>query len=403
VNLLELGSSLDVLIDHRGKTPKKLGGDFESAGVPVASALLVRDGRLDLSQARFVSPELYRKWMPEPVRRGDVILTSEAPAGRVARVLTDDPLVLGQRLFCLRGKTGVLDSGYLYYALQFQPVQSSILGHSTGTTVVGIRQSALRQVRIPAPAFPQQQAIAEVLGALDDKIAANTALVTTSLALVNAEFAQRFGVRALDLPLGEIAHVVDCLHSKKPEQQAEGPTLMQLNNVRDDGLVEHNPVYSISSEDYANWSRRFETRPWDLVITNVGRVGAVARIPTGYVAALGRNMTGIRPRNVAESGSYIAAALKSVAVRHEIDQRTDAGSVMSALNVRNIPLLRLPASSPDERRSFHQLAAPLFLRADQTLRENAALTAVRDALLPHLMSGKLRVRDAEKIAADAGA
>lgn len=403
MNCLVLGDSLEVLLDHRGKTPKKLGGDFALTGVPVASAQLVRGGRLDLSEARYVSAEMYAKWMPERTKRGDVILTSEAPAGRVARVLSDDPLVLGQRIFCLRGKAGVLDSGFLYYALQSQAVQASILSHSTGTTVMGIRQSALRTVQIPAPSFAEQQAIAEVLSAFDDKIAANTILVNTLLDYVNAEFSRRFGARALDVPLGRLAEVVDCLHSKKPERLTQGPTLMQLNNIRDDGLVDRNAEYPVSAEDYARWSRKFETRAWDLVITNVGRIGAVARIPQQYRVALGRNMTAIRPAESAESGAFLAAALLSSAVRREIEQRTDAGSVMNALNVRSVPLLRLQASTPSERRAFQECAGPLYEMADATLVESASLAEARDALLPQLVAGKLRVRDAAAAASVAGA
>ena len=171
--------------------------------------------------------------------------------------------------------------------------------------------------------------------------------------------------------------------------------LMQLNNIRDDGLVDRTSAYCISPEDYVEWSRRFETRAWDFVITNVGRIGAVARIPRGYAVALGRNMTGIRPKSPAESGSFIAAALLSSAVRREIDQRTDAGSVMNALNVRSVPLLRLQDSSLSERVAFHEFASPFFENADTALSESASLAAARDALLPSLLSGKLRVRDPE--------
>ena len=98
---LVLGDALEVLMDHRGKTPKKLGSEFVESGVPVVSAILVKDGRLDLAGARFVDEATCQRWMSVPTRKGDVLLTSEAPLGRVARVETDAPLVLGQRLFGL--------------------------------------------------------------------------------------------------------------------------------------------------------------------------------------------------------------------------------------------------------------------------------------------------------------
>jgi type I restriction enzyme S subunit len=147
-----LGELLEVLIDHRGKTPKKLGGDFVSVGIPVASAVNVKSGRLLFEGApRCVTPEMFERWMPVRLRAGDVLLTSEAPLGEVARVVSDEPLVLGQRLFGLRGRPDVLDSGYLYYALQWRPIQDRLLARSTGTTVHGIRQSELVRVSMPVP------------------------------------------------------------------------------------------------------------------------------------------------------------------------------------------------------------------------------------------------------------
>ncbi|OCG73470.1 restriction endonuclease subunit S [Microbacterium sediminis] len=166
---------------------------------------------------------------------------------------------------------------------------------------------------------------------------------------------------------------------------------MQLDNIRDDGLVDTSKRYTITEDDYRKWSAKFATQPWDHVITNVGRIGAVARIPQGFVAALGRNMTGIRPNDPTESGAFICAALQAPAVRREIELRTDAGTIMNALNVRSIPHLRLPKSSADERRRFHSLVAPRLILMDHALQESQRLAALRDVLLPELLSGRIRV------------
>ncbi|MDQ0613480.1 type I restriction enzyme S subunit [Microbacterium sp. W4I4] len=323
--------------------------------------------------------------------------------GAVSRVPSTVPLGrLTQDTVRLQIVDPCIDAMYLYWLLQSPTYRAYCRAHGTGTTNLDLSRNDFLAFEFRLPPLPEQQAIAEVLGALDDKIAANVTKVTLLLEVVSAEFTKRFGDRRLDIELGTLAEIVDCLHSKKPERVSAGRMLMQLNNIRDDGLVDDATTYSIAEQDYDRWSARFETRAWDFVITNVGRIGAVARIPVGYVAALGRNMTGIRPRDADESGSFIAAALLSSAVRREIEQRTDAGSVMNALNVRSIPLLRLQESSAVERATFHEVAAPLLESADTTLAENRALAAARDALLPKLMSGALRVKDAAKITEEAG-
>lgn len=114
MNSRSLADVIETLVDYRGKTPAKLGGSFSRSGVPVVSALHVKHGRLSLENARRVPHDLFERWMKTPLRKGDVILTSEAPLGEVARVADDEPLVLGQRLFALRPKAEVLDGDFFY-------------------------------------------------------------------------------------------------------------------------------------------------------------------------------------------------------------------------------------------------------------------------------------------------
>jgi type I restriction enzyme S subunit len=247
------------------------------------------------------------------------------------------------------------------------------------------------------PPIDEQRRIAEVLGALDDLIEVNRELVENLLATVNVEFERRFGQRELSLRLDALASVIDCLHSKKPDRVTSRHRLLQLSNILDSGQLDVDDIYGISAEDYIRWTKNIETREWDCVITNVGRVGAVARIPAGVAAALGRNMTAIRPKAPEKDGAFILAALLSRPVRREITLKTDSGTVMDALNVKNIPSLRLPEASPGERSEFHAFARPLLQAADSLKNEITETQETRDELLPLLMSGRVRV--AEGVAA----
>jgi type I restriction enzyme S subunit len=165
-----LAEAMDKIIDHRGRTPKKLGGEFADAGVPVISAKNIRNGRLVLNEVRYVDESLAERWMPEPLQLGDVLLTSEAPLGEAAYLKNGSHYVLGQRLFALRPNPETFHSRYLYYLLRWGAVRRSIDARATGTTAQGIRQSELQRVRLPVAPLPVQRAIAGVLGPLDDKI-----------------------------------------------------------------------------------------------------------------------------------------------------------------------------------------------------------------------------------------
>ena len=161
------------VIDYRGRTPKKLGGDFADEGIPVVSAKNVKNGSLDFSEGiRYVSPEMYERWMSKKLKKGDVLLTSEAPLGKAILLTNETNYCLGQRLYGLRVDSTKLDSRFFYFLLISEPVQRELRARATGTTAKGIKQSELLRVHIEFPSLPEQRAIAHILQAINEKKAA---------------------------------------------------------------------------------------------------------------------------------------------------------------------------------------------------------------------------------------
>ena len=159
---------LDSIIDYRGKTPKK-----SENGIKTLSAKSVRDGYIDYSQCYYISKEEYDRFMVRGFPKvGDVLMTTEAPLGLLARLDRDD-IALAQRLITLRGKENVLDTGYLYYYLRSPVGQGKIKERQTGTTVTGIKQAEFRKIEIALPSIDIQRKVARLLGGLDEKILVN--------------------------------------------------------------------------------------------------------------------------------------------------------------------------------------------------------------------------------------
>jgi len=160
--------ALDALIDYRGKTPQK-----SDEGIMTLSAKSVRDGYIDYSQCYFISREEYNHFMVRGFPKvGDVLLTTEAPLGVTARLDRND-VALAQRLLTLRGKSGVLDTGYLYYYLRSPIGQAKLKARQTGTTVTGIKQAEFRKIEIDLPPIDIQRKAASVLETIDKKISIN--------------------------------------------------------------------------------------------------------------------------------------------------------------------------------------------------------------------------------------
>lgn len=369
------------------------------------------------------------------VRKSDVLLNITGDSvGRCCQV--DEkilPARVNQHVSIIRPRHNLLDPKFLKYYLISAQMQAHLLSlASGGGTRNALTKSMIENFQVPCPPLAEQRAIAEILGALDDKIELNRQMNHTLEELAQALFtawfvnfdpvtakaagrrpfgmtddtAALFPDRFTDSALGpipsgwrimqlsEMVEIVDCLHSKKPSRTEKGGILLQLDNIRDDGLLDLTDKFYISEDDYGKWISRMEAQKGDCVITNVGRVGAVAQIPSEVKAALGRNMTGLRCKKTYFYPSYLVSALLSDFMKEEIDKNTDHGTILNALNVKNISKLRLIV--PDRR--ILDLAETRFnsFRSNMECnhQESLILSELRDTLLPRLLSGAIRVRAA---------
>lgn len=149
------------IIDHRGVTPKKLGSDWKESGIPVISARNIKNYQLAREEEiRFIPEEIAKKWMPENITKGDLLIVSEgATLGELALLNKDTKFCLGQRLFGIRTNPEILESIFLYYYLISPKGKKEIFSRATGSTVSGLRQTALMKLSILLPTLQQQRKI----------------------------------------------------------------------------------------------------------------------------------------------------------------------------------------------------------------------------------------------------
>ncbi len=298
------------------------------------------------------------------------------------------------------------DIKWAYYQLLTQDIN----GMDSGSAIPSTSREAFYNLPVNLPPLPEQKAIAAVLSSFDDKIELlrreNKTLESIAQTIFKEWFV-KFKVNGkklkidskTNLPegwrmgkLGEIADIIDCLHSKKPERREHGLPLLQVWNICDDGLLDMQDTFYISEQDYKQWISRMEASPGDCAITNVGRVGAVARIPVGFKAALGRNMTGIRCKPSFPYPTFLIECLLSKEMRNEILAKSDAGTILDALNVRNIPKLQFNLATKSVMDAFEEIACPLRSKIEMNNSQIQTLSKLRDTLLPKLMKGEIRVR-----------
>ena len=147
-----LGNVLTTIIDRRGLTPTKLGGEWSDDGIIAISAKSVKNHNLiNLGIANRVNQSLYDRWMPEKLQPKDILMTSEAPLGEFYYIAKFSDYCLSQRLFALRANSSVIEPTVLYFQLTDTIGKHQIDIRKTGTTVTGIRQSELIKVPVVLP------------------------------------------------------------------------------------------------------------------------------------------------------------------------------------------------------------------------------------------------------------
>ncbi len=145
-------------IDYLGKTPKKT-----EYGILLITAKNVRQGYISNEPKEFIAEEDYLTWMRRGFpKEGDILFTTEAPLGNVARLGKFDKIALAQRVITFQCSKGI-DSYYLLYALLSDRVKKSIGIQSTGSTVTGIRSRELKQIKIPLPPLLLQQKFSKIV------------------------------------------------------------------------------------------------------------------------------------------------------------------------------------------------------------------------------------------------
>ncbi len=383
-----LDNLMELIIDHRGLTPKKLGGDWSSKGIPAISAKNIKTGRIvNHDDIRYVSSDLYEKWMPEKLEAGDILLTSEAPLGEIYYLAEKKDLVLSQRLFGLRTDKTKLDPKYLYYYLQGAEGRHELLKRLSGTAAEGIRQAELRQILIKYPENLRiQSKISSIISRLDEKIVLNNKIVEKLELVAQLVYKEWFMIQGNKVlsestwRLTTLAEVADIIMGQSPPSEDY--------NIEGKGLPFHQGV--------TYFGRRYPTHK--IFCTNNPRKAAKGdillsvRAPVGRLniadreLSLGRGLASVRNKN--GSQSFLFYQLRNVFKKED---SFGSGSIFAAVTkseLENIKVI-LP---PEELISKFEIIAGGIEHKIQLLEvENNELISLKDILLPKLLRGELDV------------
>ncbi len=310
---------------------------------------------------------------------------------------------------------------YLLYLLRSPNYRKLFTDGSAQTNISNINQDTLGNIEVDLPSLDEQKNIVKIIDLCDTKIELNqrinAELESMAKTLYDYWFVQFDFPNEKGKPyksaggkmvwneelkrkipkdwkvesIEECCDIVDCLHAKKPDYEFEDENsyLLQLENIRDDGLLDLSNKYFVPKNEYQKWISRIEVTEDDILITNAGRVAATAQVPKGVKTGIGRNITAIRPKSI--NPTYLFLFFRSFDMKRQVKWNMDAGAFFSSLNVKGIKKLFIIRPSGDIEEKFENIVKPMRRKREELTKESQTLTELRDWLLPMLMNGQVKV------------
>lgn len=397
-----LVNCLDSLIDYRGKTPKK-----SDCGILTLSAKSVKMGFIDYNQAYYISEETYKEFMVRGFPKvGDVLMTTEAPLGCIARLDRDD-VGIAQRLLTLRGKEKVLDNDYLRYYLTSRRGQHELNSRASGSTVQGIKRTEFEKVEILLPKYEEQKAIADILNAFDDKIKNLKAQNKTLEQTAQTIFKEWFGKYQVgdELPVGWDIFNMNQLVETANGYSYKGKELVQESTEALVTLKSFDRNGGFQTRGFKPFKgtpkKTQEVQIGDLVVahTDLTQDAEVLGNPAFIFDNGGFNkmfitmdLVKVNPIHKDVSSSFLYYLMKDRRFKGHCVGYANGTTVLH-LSKKAIPEYRLPLPTDFEKvKEFSEFANSTTNKISLNKDSIKSLKETRDTLLPKLMSGKIRVK-----------
>ena len=364
----------DLVVDGKIQYGVVQPGNYDPTGTPMVRVKDLRYGRIAIDEPLRIASAISERHHRTVLAGGEVLVSL---VGSVGLCAVAGPELHGwnvARAIAVLRPVPDVGPSWLRLCIESEPVQAQVRERLNTTVQATLNLADLKTVRVPLPAKTERTAIAAVLGALDDKIAANAALGATARRLSNAYFEAIPSQRRTRKKLGDILSL------------KYGKALPATLRIRGDVPV-------VGSGGIIGWHNEALVDGPAVVVGRKGSVGATYWIPS--------------PAYPIDTTYYVRAApgiplLYTLFLLRSLDLAgMNSDSAVPGLN--RTEALALDVWVPDAESMSHasSTSAALFDLADQHDRESRTLAELRDTLLPALMSGHLRVKDAERAVEDA--
>jgi len=407
-------------------------GSPVNSGIPIIRVNNFSDTRLDLSDVMHIAPEVEAKYGRTRLTGGEVLLTLVGSVGRVAEVPKECAGFNVARAVGVIKPANGINAKWIAICLRSPLSQHLLVSRANTTVQTTINLKDVRALPIPIPPPAERTLISDFITALDDRIAllreTNATLEAIAQALFKSWFVDFDPVRAKQqghAPDG-MDEATAALFPDDFENSALGlvPAGWQVGSILEGAHLHSGGTPKTDRDDYwggcipwasakdVSQSRDLALIATERRITELGLDESATRLiparatvvvargaTTGRLVFLGRAMAMNQTCYALTSKAGLPVALHCM-LRREIDAlvNTAHGSVFDTITTNTFARSKVVKPSRIALERFEELAAPVFDRIVEGTSAAQTLATLRDTLLPRLISGQLRLPEAEALA-----
>lgn len=389
--------------------------EYLSSGIPFLRSQDIKPYRIDVSDITYISETFHEKIKKSALQPGDVVIVRTGRPGTSAVIPESLSVANCSDMVIVRPGQN-LDSRFLCYYIN-SIAQDHVSAYSVGAVQQHYNVGSAKELKILLPPLPEQQAIARILGALDDKIELNRRMNHTLEEMARALFKSWFvdfdpvtakaegrvpygmnaetaflfpaefeetdeGVIPKGWKIGTVGEVFDLTMGQSPPGETYnevGEGIAFYQGRTDFGVRYPTPrIYCTTPTRYAN--------PGDTLVSVRAPVGDINM--ANEKCSIGRGLAAVRHKSGSRSFTYYSMLF----LKEEFDVFEGEGTLFGSISGDGFRNIKTVIPSPEIISEFEQKVYSI----DQTIENNESqiksLASIRNALLPKLMSGEVRVK-----------
>ena len=407
---VRLGEVVEIIDGDRGENYPGNGELLASGYSVFLNTKNVSGTKFDFNNVQFISEGRNHLLRKGKLERGDFVLTTRGTIGNVAHYGKDiqyEHIRINSGMVILRPKQNIIDERFFNLFLIGQAFKNQTVSLQSGSAQPQLPIRDLKRFEIDLPSFKEQSKISDILWVFDEKIENNNRIIKTLEEMAQAIFKEWFvkfrfpgyeKVKLVDSELGEIPKGWEVKRLGDLGKIITGKTPSTKDKDNFGNIYPFVTIPDLQSGMFVMSTERF-------LSDQGGESMRVSKLPAGAIcvsciATVGligittqNSFTNQQINSVLPDSQELQTFLFLLLRRMKTSLQSYASGGTAAPIISKGVFEKIPAIVPSENlvENFHKIISPMFEKIKIALEENQKLAAMRDLLLPKLMSGEIMV------------